>query len=78
MKLERLPRYGCGQEIRMLKRRRYVDDGDLCPPYQFPEKVLPYVNVLRVGVGDRLLRELHCTLITLEHPYATRMRHQGT
>ena len=50
----------------MLKRRRYVDDGDLCPPYQFPEKVLPYVNVLRVGVGDRLLRELHCTLITLE------------
>ena len=63
MKLERLPRYGCGQEIRMLKRGRHVDNRYLFPPNQFPEEVVSHVDVLGVGVGYRVLRKLHHTLM---------------
>ena len=75
MKLERLPRYGFGQELRMLKRGRYVDNRYIFPPNQFPEEVVSHVDVLGVGVGYRVLRKLHRTLIILEHRYA---RHANT
>ena len=67
MKLERLLPNCFGQEISVLKGRRYVDDRYLFPPYQFLDKAVPYVNVRRVGVGDTVLRKLHRTLIILEH-----------
>ena len=39
------------EEIGMLILRRYVDNLSLLPLYQFPQKVMPHVNVLRVRVG---------------------------
>ena len=39
---------GLRQEICMLKLRRHVSNRNLLPLYQFPDKVMPYINVLRV------------------------------
>ena len=37
-----------GQKNGMLKLGRHVDDRYLFPPYQLPEEVVPYVDVLGV------------------------------
>ena len=41
------------EEIGTVVLRRYVDNLYLLPLYQFPQKVMPHVNVLRVRVGNR-------------------------
>ena len=51
----------------MLVLRRYGDILDLLPFYQSPQKVMPHVNVLRVGVGNRALCDLNGTLVILIH-----------
>ena len=47
----------------MLVLRRYADNLDFLPFYQFPQKVMPHVNVLRVRVRNRVLRDLDGTLL---------------
>ena len=49
----------------MLVLRRYVDNLDLLPFYQLPQKMVPYVYVRRIGIGDRTLCDLNGTLDTL-------------
>ena len=53
----------------MLELGRHVNDRYLFPPYQLPEEVVPYVDVLGVGVSNRVLRKLHSALIVLEYRY---------
>ena len=43
----------------MLVLRRYVENLDLLPFYQLPQKMVPYVYVLRIGIGDRMLCDLN-------------------
>ena len=50
----------------------YVDGRNIIPANQFPEKMVSHIDVLGVGVGYRVLRKLHWTLIILEHWYAWR------
>ena len=49
----------------MLVLRRYVDNFDLLPFYQFPQKVMLHVTVLRIRVGNRVLCDLNGTLVIL-------------
>ena len=50
----------------MLVLRRYVDNLDLLPFYQLSQKMVPYVYVLRIGIGDRILCDLNGTLVILK------------
>ena len=54
----------------MLVLRRYVDNLDLLPFYQLPQKVMPHVTVLRIRVGNRVLCDLNGTLFILIHDNA--------
>lgn len=47
-----------------------MNDRYVFPPYEFPEEVVPHVDVLRVAISDGGLRELHSTLIILEERYS--------
>ena len=68
--LQCIPRYCFSRKIGMLKRRRYMDHRNLFPVNQFPENMVSHIDMLGVGVGYSVLRELHHTLIILEHRYA--------
>ena len=59
------------EEISMLVLRRYVDNVYLLPLYQFPQKVMPHANVLRVRVGNRVLCYLNGTLVTVSYTHLT-------
>ena len=50
----------------MLVLQRYVDNLDLLPLYQLPQKMVPYVYVLRIGIGDQMLCDLNGTLVLLK------------
>ena len=50
----------------MLVLRRYVDNLDLRPFYQLPQKMVSYVYVLLIGIGDRMLCDLNGTLVILK------------
>ena len=50
----------------MLVLRRYVDNLDLLPFYQLHQKMVPYVYVLRIGIGDRMLCDVNGTLVILK------------
>lgn len=47
-----------------------MDGRYLFPPFQLPAKMVPYVHLLQVRVGDWVLDELHRAVIVLEHRYA--------
>ena len=49
----------------MLVLQRYVDNLDLLPFYQLPQKMVSYVYVLRIGIGDRMLCDMNVTLVIL-------------
>ena len=79
MKLKRLPRYCLIQKVDMLKRGWYVNDRYILHSYQFPEKMVPHIDMLGVGVSDGILRKLHCTLINYPRtPECTASLHQAT
>ena len=54
----------------MLVLRRYVDNFDFLLFYQFPQKVMPHVTVLRIRVGNQVLCDLSGTLVILIHDNA--------
>ena len=54
----------------MLVLRRYVDNFDLLPFYQFPQKVMLHVTVLRIRVGSRVRWDFNGTLVILIHDNA--------
>ena len=43
---------------------------DFLPFYQFPQKVMPHVTVLRIRLGNRVLCDLNGTLLILIHDNA--------
>ena len=49
----------------MLVLRLYVDNLDILPFYQLPQKVMPHVHALRVRVGNRVLWDMNGTLVIL-------------
>ena len=55
------------QEISLLPCRQHVRIGDCSSRNQLSQEVMAYIDVHRVRVGHRVLRELHSTLAILEH-----------
>ena len=50
----------------MLETSQYVDNLNLLPLYQPPEKMMPYIDVLRIEIINRMLRNLDRTLVVIE------------
>ena len=62
------------QEISMLPCRPHVRNGDRSVRNQLPQEVIACINVLRIRIGDGVLRELPSTFVILEHRH-TRCLH---